>query len=261
MSKTIIKKTLKTALMVLLLIASFTFLVPMAINVVNIGNIVGLVLCELALAAMLFWGKLRALLAEWWQKPIGKVLLSATIVVVAVALILTIVLTALMIGGTLKKSIGNPTVVVLGCAVNGDQPSAMLASRLDAAYDYLVENPEAIAILTGGHDPQDAISEAECMYRYLTEKGIESSRLYKEERSTSTYENLLYSEELIEQNGLNRELLLVTNEFHEYRAIHIATKLGFEAYALPAPSKAILLPTYYVRELLAIVREWFIIGL
>lgn len=261
MIKKIIKAVVKILLILLLIVGIVAFVAPMAINVINIGNIVGLLLCLLLLAAVIFFDSLRTLLKCWWSKKLGRILLSVAAAIGGLVVILAMLLTGLMIGGALKKPVGDPTVVVLGCAVNYDHPSAMLASRLDSAYDYLVDHPDAVAILTGGHDPQDAISEAECMYRYLIEKGIAADRLYKEERSTSTYENLLFSEEIIAENALNRELLLVTNEFHEYRAIHIASNLGFEAYALPAPSKLVLLPTYYVRELMAIVREWFVVGL
>ncbi|MBQ2939442.1 MAG: YdcF family protein [Clostridia bacterium] len=261
MCKKPIKIIARILLMLLLFMGVVAFVAPVAVNVINVGNIVGLLLCLLLMAVVLFFEKLSSLLKRWWKKKLGRVLLSIAAVIGSLLVVLAILLTALMVGGALKKPVGDPTVIVLGCAVNYDHPSAMLASRLDTAYDYLVEHPDAVAVLAGGHDPQDAISEAECMYRYLTEKGIAAERLYKEERSTSTYENLLFAEEIIAEHGLNRDLLLVTNEFHEYRAIHIAGKLGFEAYALPAPSKWGLLPTYYVRELLAIVREWFIVGL
>ena len=93
-------------------------------------------------------------------------------------------------------------MIVLGCGVNGDRPSLMLTERLDAAYDYLNTHEEVVCILSGGQGKGENISEAECMYRSLTEKGIARDRLYKEDRSTSTRENLLYSKKIIEEKNL-----------------------------------------------------------
>ena len=61
-------------------------------------------------------------------------------------------------------------MIVLGCGVNGDRPSLMLTERLDAACDYLNTHEEVVCILSGGQGKGENISEAECMYRYLTEK-------------------------------------------------------------------------------------------
>ena len=116
-------------------------------------------------------------------------------------------------------------MIVLGCGVNGDRPSLMLTERLDAAYDYLNTHEEVVGILSGGQGKGENISEAECMYRYLTEKGIAKERLYKEERSTSTRENLLYS-------------------------------TGITPSAVCGKTAWWLLPTYYLRELYGIVFEW-----
>ena len=147
-------------------------------------------------------------------------------------------------------------LIVLGCGVNGDRPSLMLTERLDAAYDYLNTHEEVVCILSGGQGKGENISEAECMYRYLTEKGIARDRLYKEDRSTSTRENLLYSKKIIEEKNLDPQVIIVTNEFHEYRASVIAEHTGIKPSAVCGKTAWWLLPTYYLRELYGIVFEW-----
>ena len=62
----------------------------------------------------------------------------------------------------------------------------MLKHRLDAAYDYLTEHPDVPVIVCGGQGPDESISEAQCMYEYLTKKGIAAERITQEDRSTST---------------------------------------------------------------------------
>ena len=113
-----------------------------------------------------------------------------------------------------------------------------------------------MGILSGGQGKGENISEAECMYRYLTEKGIAKERLYKEERSTSTRENLLYSKKIMEEEHLDFRVIIVTNEFHEYRASVIAEHTGITPSAVCGKTAWWLLPTYYLRELYGIVFEW-----
>ena len=96
----------------------------------------------------------------------------------------------------------------------------------------------------------------EVLLSFLTEKGIAKERLYKEERSTSTRENLLYSKKIMEEEHLDFRVIIVTNEFHEYRASVIAEHTGITPSAVCGKTAWWLLPTYYLRELYGIVFEW-----
>ncbi|WP_455715620.1 YdcF family protein [Anaerosporobacter sp.] len=165
-------------------------------------------------------------------------------------------MTSYMVTAATNNAKEKSTVIVLGCKVYGERPSLMLVERLEAAYDYLVENPNSVCILSGGQGTDEDISEAECMYRYLISQGISSERLYKEEKSTSTRENLIYSKDILDSYQLNKDIAIVTNEFHEYRAGKIAESLGLEYSAVSAKTAWWLLPTYYVRELYGILYEW-----
>ena len=144
----------------------------------------------------------------------------------------------------------NSPAVVLGCAVNGEKPSAMLKKRIDAAYDYLTENPQAVCILSGGKGDGENISEALCMYNALTEKGIVPERLYLEENSTTTAENMQYSKQILTEKGLGDTVVLITTDFHQFRAGLLAEKQALQTYKVCARSGVFALPTF-------IVREWF----
>ena len=67
---------------------------------------------------------------------------------------------------------------------------------MERAGEYLEENPETKAVLSGGKGTGEDITEAEAMYRYLEKKGISPERLLKEEHSTNTSENLKFSLEI-----------------------------------------------------------------
>lgn len=172
--------------------------------------------------------------------------------------LLMIVETGCMVSAAVRKPQSGDTVIVLGCQVRGEQPSLMLEERLKAAYDYLCNDPDAVCIVSGGQGSDESISEAECMYRYLVDKGIDSERLYMEDMSTSTRENLLFSLKIIQENGLNTRVAIVTNEFHEYRAGEVAKRLEMDFAAVPAATAWWLLPTFYVRELYGILYEWLL---
>lgn len=94
------------------------------------------------------------------------------------------------------------------------------------------------------------------MYRYLVSHGIDAARLYKEEQSTSTRENLYYSCLLIEEQGLSPSLAIVTSDYHEYRAGQVAKDLGLDYGAVPGRTAWWMFPTHYVRELYGILCEW-----
>ncbi len=90
-------------------------------------------------------------------------------------------------------------MVVLGAKVNHDGPSVSLWDRICAAYTYLEEHPDVIAIVSGGQGTDEPITEAECMYRELVSLGIDPKRIWREENATSTWENLNFSLNLIEE--------------------------------------------------------------
>lgn len=146
-------------------------------------------------------------------------------------------------------------VVVLGAGVNGTVPSRSLRERLDAAYDYLVNHPENIAIVSGGQGNGEDITEAKCMFDYLTAKGISPDRVWMEDKATSTIENLRFSLDVIEAKTGSRpdKIAILSSEYHLYRARMFASWLDLEAELVPA--RTVVLPlrwNYYLREIFAV---------
>lgn len=147
------------------------------------------------------------------------------------------------------------TVVVLGCKVQGDQPSWMLSDRLDRAYEVLSENPGVKCVVTGGKGDDEQYSEAYVMKKYLTDRGISPDRIYTEELSESTEENLLYTRSLIKLNGLPENIVVVTDRFHELRARIWAEKAGFtHIYSACCETRLYLVTGYWFREMFGLAR-------
>ena len=142
-----------------------------------------------------------------------------------------------------KETSGSPYVLVLGCQVRGNAPSPTLQSRLDAAFAYLQANPETICIVTGGKGTDETMSEAACMAQTLVSMGIDESRIWLEDKATSTKENLLLSMALIEEKTgvLPGAVTIISSETHLCRAEMMAKDLGLYVSTVPAVTNPWLL--------------------
>lgn len=150
-------------------------------------------------------------------------------------------------------------VVVLGAGVNGTTPSLTLRTRLDAAAEYLRLHPDIPAVLSGGQGPGEDITEAQAMYTALVSRGIAADRLFLEERSTSTEENLAFSLSVLAEAGVDPTdvIAVVTNDFHLFRAQLIARETGMNVIGIPAELPWWWLnANYYVREFFALGKLW-----
>ncbi|WP_210366497.1 YdcF family protein [Bacillus sp. REN3] len=158
--------------------------------------------------------------------------------------------------GNIKPEPNADFLIVLGARVKGTVPSLALKYRIDYAAEYLKANKRTIAIASGGKGPGEEISEAESIKRELVAQGIEETRILLEDQSTDTYENIRFSRNLIP--GEETTGLLVTNDFHVFRAKLIAKDEDLELGGLPAktPIQAVL--KSYTREYLALTKYFII---
>ena len=139
-----------------------------------------------------------------------------------------------------------------------DGPGNMLMERIETAYDYMLSHPDSVCIASGGYENGYGITEAQCIRDALVEMGIESGRVYMEEKSTSTKTNIVQSTKLIKENGLPGDILIVTSGWHVYRCILLLKREGLDCGSLYAGTPLKELPSFYVRELYAILYCWFI---
>lgn len=233
------------------------FVLPLLLSVgLGIGNLTGIVGALLFIFYGLFFHKINALRKKWKEKRFVKFLVYGVEGMVLLVLTLVVIMTSLMIHAANKEPEGGETLIVLGCRVYGEDASLSLRERLDAAYEYLVAHPGTYCVVSGGQGAGESISEAECMYRYLTDKGIDGNRIYKEDASTSTRENLEFSLQVMKENNLPDKIAIATSEYHQYRVSLIAKGCGVENTAVCGKTTVWLFPTFYVRELYGILYEW-----
>ena len=160
-------------------------------------------------------------------------------------------------GNTGRVTYQEDVVIVLGAGVQGESVTRPLARRLDAAFDYWQRNPAAYVMVTGGLGSRATITEAEAMARYLQRRGMPRERILLEELSTSTYENLTFANEILTGHfpgGFTA--VLVTNDFHIYRAVRTAREIGIDVNRRGAYTDWYSMPVNYLREVLAVVNAW-----
>ncbi|WHY57950.1 YdcF family protein [Peribacillus simplex] len=145
-------------------------------------------------------------------------------------------------------------LIILGARVKGSVPSLSLQYRIDKAAEYLTANKHTVVIVSGGKGPGEDISEAKAMQQGLIAQGIEEARIMMEDKSTTTHENIVFSKELIPDTAASG--LIVSNDFHIYRAVEIARKEGLDMKGMPAKTPKVSLVKSYSREYLAITKYY-----
>lgn len=189
------------------------------------------------------------------------------------ALLVLVLLGALCFGGLFGAVLygsydhvqGDPQVMVIpGCQVKPWGPSILLQDRLDKALSYLEDHPDLTVVVSGGQGPDEPVSEAQCMYDYLTDHGVDGEQILLEDASFNTVENLRNSAALLEEEGLDTSdgVLVVSNGFHLTRVRMLWGRVwdgGTELSTLAAPSSH--LPSrlkMYLREPLALVKSFLL---
>lgn len=233
--------------------AVMLFLFSFMTGIFCIGSIPPACIAAFIFACAWFWNVITG-----EKKRIASVLLTVMWCIIALGSTLLIYISCLMIGAygnTLPQEHSDEvTVVVLGCKINADRPSMMLHDRLEVAADYLAQNTSASCVVCGGQGDDEDYAEAYIMKKYLVAKGIDADRIYLEDTSKSTVENLGNAYTVIKDNSLPETIMIVSDRFHQYRAQRIARGAGFEqVYALPNITRWFLAMPYWFREIAGII--------
>ncbi len=193
------------------------------------------------------------------RKPVW---LLALLAAVLAALLSFAVLLGVVLSGAHDSITGEPKVmVILGCKVESWGPSILLQDRLDKALDYLEDHPDLTIVASGGQGPDEHQSEAQCMYDYLTDHGVDGNQILLEDQSHNTWENIRFTQALLVQEGIDTsQMLVVSNGFHLTRVRMLwdrAWEGDYTLSTLAAPTSH--LPSklkMYIREPLALVKSY-----
>lgn len=234
----------------------FYFIAPLFAHILNIGNLAGILFSAALICLGLFLNPILKLVGKIRAKKAGRIAFDSLFVAGCSVMLCFFIALGSTIAASTTNAENQGTVIVLGCSVVGEQPSWMLSYRIDSAYKYLAENPESVAVLSGGQGAGEAISEAQCMFNVLTEKGIDPDRLYLEDKSTNTFENISFSKKIIDDNKLSTDVAIASSSFHLKRATIIAEKQGLNPARISSYTSHFLRATYYVRDTFGVIKEF-----
>ena len=243
-----LKKFLKWSVpLVLLLFGAYLWLF------VSGHHFLGLLLCGIAAVISCFY--LLFALKKTRPKTAGVMARLLTAILILGSVLYGITLIPIIQASGSPSEPAPEYIIVLGARVIGQSPSESLQERIDTAFAYLSDHPDVTAIVSGGQGPDEDISEAQCMFHALTDMGIAPNRIWIEDRSTSTRENLTFSLALIEEktNRCPDKIGLISSEYHIFRATLVAKECGVRALGIPAPTHRLTLKlNYYLREVAAL---------
>lgn len=229
---------------------------PLRVKILNAGNGFGLAVALILVLAAIFLTPLCNFIKKLWKSKKGRRAVTAAAAVILIGITVFTSTLVSVINCSEYSASDETTVIVLGCRIWGSKPSSALKARVKAASDYMSDHPEAVAVLSGGQGPDEDLSEAQCMYNLMLENGIDSDRLYLEDKSTSTDENIAFSKKIIEENNLSQNVAVATTDYHQKRAIMICEKNGLEASSLPSDSGKDTKATFFTREVFGVWAQW-----
>lgn len=230
-------------------------------GIVNVGVIVPVMVGALGMWAAVCHRQAVSAVRWMFRGPTAVRVVSITVTAGIILLILLFLAVSVVMLCNANRTAPDTqvTLVIPGAKVNGKQPSLMLYDRITAAAEYLKANPHVSCVVSGGQGEDEGASEAQVMYEYLVAAGIKPARIYREDRSTNTFENMQYTCDVIKQNGLPTRVVIVTQEFHQYRCAMYAREAALEPVGtVTCQTPSYLFLCYWVREFAGIGRMWLL---
>ena len=144
-------------------------------------------------------------------------------------------------------------ILILGAGVNGDQPSLMLADRLERGLQLYFAGASDKLLMSGDHGRVE-YDEVNVMKEQAVRAGVESSDVFMDHAGFSTYESLYRARDVF----LAERVIIVTQPYHLPRALYIADALGLEAWGVGADGEDYFGQSYRnAREVLARAKDVF----
>ena len=129
----------------------------------------------------------------------------------------------------------------------------LCATSITAKYISEATGLEIERLMTGDHG-REVYDEVNYMLDKAEEHGIERKDVFTDHAGFSTYESIYRAKEIF---GAKR-IIIVTQEYHLYRALYLAEKLGIEAYGVSASLHGYGSQDYQdMRESLARMKDFF----
>ncbi|MFH7593735.1 YdcF family protein [Streptomyces racemochromogenes] len=186
---------------------------------------------------------------------------TLTLVVAYVSFVFLCFLGYAFLYGRIKVRGDVDHVVMLGSGlIGGDRVPPLLASRLRKGQEIyeaqLARGSRPPVLLTsGGKGSDERVAEARAMADWLIAEGVPAEHVTLEDRSRTTEENMLFSKEIMLADDPEYRCVVVTNNFHAFRAAMMARKAGVNGQVVGSPTARYFLPSATLREFVAVFWE------
>ena len=184
------------------------------------------------------------------------------LLVTIIGIISTIFINIYMINSTknqiikidkLSDNLEVDAILILGCKAYEDRPSLMLAKRLERGID--IYNKLHTKILLSGDHGRKEYDEVDVMTDYIIDSKISSNDIFQDHAGFNTYDSIYRAKYIFDI----KKMIIVTQEYHMYRALYLANKLEIDAIGVVAddiPQKGVMLKNE-IREILSRDKNFF----
>lgn len=160
--------------------------------------------------------------------------------------------------GRMKHTLEPVAVVILGSQIINGKVPPLLRSRLDKGleiYQEATPDNSPLLIPSGGQGADESRPEGVAMAEYLVAAGAPEHHVVAEDQAVNTAQNLRFSAAVAKEQGREGEMVVVTNNYHVLRAALLSRKLGIDAQVVGSPTARYFLPSAFLREFVAILKE------
>lgn len=202
------------------------------------------------------WGIAILSPAKYLPAWLGTLLTAAPVIALYLLWIMYNFLINLFLYQFVPRHYNQDYLIVLGAGlVNGETVTPLLATRINRAIQFAQKQVNKghkmpKIIMSGGQGPDEKVSEAQAMTEYAIARGISPNDILREEKSSNTYENMLFSKEIAKRDygNYNYKAKFFSNNYHIFRAALYAKKVGLHANGIGCYTRFYFLPNAVIRE-------------
>ena len=249
---------------IVLFFAIYALIIGLAINARivikkegrNIQNLLTLFLA-IGLIGILIWSAIEP--ERFLPKEVNAILSSVYLIGFYYCIDIFNFLMASLIYQFNKPKLNQDFVIVLGCGLNKDKVTPLLASRINKGIEFYKKQAQVITppkmIFSGGQGNDEEISEALAMCRYAISNGVPEEDCIMEDKSVNTLQNMIFSKEIMEKikGSSVYNSIFITNNFHLFRAGIYARKAKLKSQGIGSKTAKFFIPNALIREYIAIV--------
>lgn len=187
------------------------------------------------------------------MKKIIKIILITILTLITIILVSTLAINQNIYLKTKNKIITEQSekienvdcILILGAGIWNNSPSPMLEDRLLQGISLYQKGFASKIIMSGDHGREN-YDEVNIMKEFAIERGVNSEDIFMDHAGFSTYESIYRAKEIFGA----KKMIIVTQEYHLYRALYIAQQFDIEVYGVASN------PREYMGQFAREVREW-----